>query len=239
MEDMGRIMRNAKSEMREMLYSVYNYNSSFPLSSEQEKLLSKILFAMAVIDRKLFYSGIEVYEDIALPIGEGQTISQPSTVARMLLLSNLKQGDEFLEIGTGSGWNSCLAAFLVYPGSVVSLERIYKLTEQAKQNLDDLRENLKKKRPEIYEKLMKIDFLVENIFEKKASWKKNYDKIIITAGIREFQEDRVEEIAGQLLKAGGKLICPHISGSLIIYDKKEKLIKSETEEQYVFVSLVE
>ena len=46
------------------------------------------------------------YIDAPLPIGEGQTISQPSTVARMLLLAELQERDDVLEIGTGSGWNT-------------------------------------------------------------------------------------------------------------------------------------
>ena len=53
------------------------------------------------------------YEDIALPLSHGQTISQPSTVARMISLLKLKKSDSVLEIGTGSGWNAALISKLV------------------------------------------------------------------------------------------------------------------------------
>ena len=94
----------------EMIESVRSYLSSFGKVGENEK---NILKAMREIDRSRFINS-GAYLDTALPIGEGQTISQPSTVARMLQLLDLKKGDKVLEIGSGSGWNASLVGVLVF-----------------------------------------------------------------------------------------------------------------------------
>jgi protein-L-isoaspartate(D-aspartate) O-methyltransferase len=225
--------------MKEMLRSVYDYNSGFLLDEKQQKSLEKILFAMTIIDRKFFYSGDEVYWDSALPIEEGQTISQPSTVARMLLLSELEEGDDVLEIGTGSGWNASLIAFLVYPGNIIGVELLAKLKEKAEKNLASLKSYLNQKKPQDFVKLGKINFHAENIFEKGKAWKKRYDKIIITAGIKKGEERKIEMLAENLLKNNGLLICPYTLGPLIIYKKNGKLKKFFTKEEYVFVPLLD
>jgi len=241
MKEDEKIIKSARKEMRPMLESVLDYNSSFSLDKEQELLLQKILFAMSIIDRRFFYKGEEAYTDYALPIGEGQTISQPSTVARMLILARLREGDNVLEVGTGSGWNASLIAFLVYPGSVVSVERINILKERAENNLSSLKNHLKQKYPQDVQKLSKINFYAENIFVSGRAWKKRYDKIIITAGIGVGREEKVELLARKLLKQKGLLICPYRSGPLVIYEKEKKgqLMRKETKESYVFVPLLE
>ena len=241
MDEVEKIILQAGKRMQEMLRSVWHYNSVFVKSKEEEKLLEKIIFAMSVMDRKFFVPDAELaYNDTALPIGSGQTISQPSTVARMLLLAELAEGDDVLEVGTGSGWNSCLISFLVYPGNVMSMERLVRLKEKAEKNLSALRNYLKQKRPEIYQKLEKINFLAENVFSKGKVWKKKYDKIIITAGISSKNVERkVEELAKNLLKKKGILVCPYVSGPLLLYKKDGKLRKTSTKESYVFVPLLE
>ena len=139
------VIGNAKPEMRYMLRSVYQYNSIFVRTKKEKDLLLRILEAMSVIDRRFFVTDkTYTYGDTALSIGEGQTISQPSTVARALFLAELKQGDNVLEIGTGSGWNASLIAFLVHPGNVISIERIFSLLKNANKNIEALRKNLKK-----------------------------------------------------------------------------------------------
>jgi len=238
-EEAEKIIKAAPERMQEMLKSVYEYNSSFVLN---EKLLEKILFVTALIDRKFFVDDELAYEDIALPVGKGQTISQPSTIARMLLLAELEEGDEVLEIGAGSGWNASLIAFLAYPGNVRSIDRVYSLVQKAQENVNKLRNNLKQKSPQDVTKLDKINFLTENIFSKGKIWKKQYDKIIITAGIADGEtEKKIEEIAKGLLKKNGLLICPYVSGPMLIYRKREKnkIEKRETREEYVFVPLLE
>ncbi len=230
-----KIIRKAPLDMQEMLDSVLYYNSS----CRNKKLLRKILFSMIIIDRKFFVDA-NPYFDGALPVGRGQTISQPSTVARMLLLAELGIGDDVLEIGAGSGWSAALISLLVYPGSIKSVERIASLVKKAQGNLAKLKDFLKQKYPQDIIKLGNINFLIEDIFSKGRSWKKKYDKILITAGIKDKKTERkVEELAKRLLKKNGVLICPYVSGPLVIYKKKDKLEREETREHYLFVPLLE
>jgi protein-L-isoaspartate(D-aspartate) O-methyltransferase len=219
-------IQKAPREMRGMLLSVYNYNSQFLEDEEQRRLLGSIIEAMMVVDRKFFVSE-DYYLDAALPIGEGQTISQPSTVARMLFLAELKKGDIVFEVGTGSGWNSALISFLVYPGKVVSIDRISGLVEKAKNNVKNLEEATGRK--------LKIKFSSENFFSDSGK----YDKIIITAGMHDKQQEKIRKMAERLLKKGGILVSPRRYGKMIIFKNNRKLEKLETKEEYVFVPLVD
>ncbi|OGJ19026.1 hypothetical protein A3K73_06620 [Candidatus Pacearchaeota archaeon RBG_13_36_9] len=231
-----KIIKEAPANMQEMLRSVYSFNSRFG----NKKLLKKIISSMAVLDRRFFVKTGLAYDDNALPIGKGQTISQPSTVARMLVLAELKEGDDVLEVGTGSGWNAALISLLVYPGSAVSVDRISSLVERAKINVENIKEELKKKNLNEHKKLENLYLLNEDIFAERSVWKKSFDKIIITAGVsREESEKKVEKVAEELLKEGGILICPYVSGPMVIYRKNGKLKREETKEQYVFVPLIE
>lgn len=79
----------------------------------------------------------EAYGDYPLPIGEGQTISQPTTVAYMLELLSPQKGERVLDIGSGSGWTTALLAYAVgTTGSVIGLERISSLVALGKKNLE-------------------------------------------------------------------------------------------------------
>ena len=225
------IISKANEEMRNMLESVCSYNLKFVRNKKQKKLLEEIIYAMSVIDRKFFVEDEEfAYLDTALAIGQGQTISQPSTVARMLMLAELEEGDSVLEVGSGSGWNSSLISFLVYPEKVVSIDIIPKLVEKAKNNVSRLKQNLDYN----IKKEISPEFLIKNIFNYSGE----YNKIIVTAGISDEQEDKIWEIAERLLKDNGILICPRISGKMIIFKKNEKLEREETKEEYVFVPLL-
>ena len=97
----------------------------------------RVLAAMRKIPRHLFVpKGYEraAYEDRPLPIGEGQTISQPYIVAVMTEQLELKPQDRVLEIGTGSGYQAALLAELA--ATVISIERLEDLADQAQQNFD-------------------------------------------------------------------------------------------------------
>ena len=241
MADADKIIKNAPGPMESMLKSVYDYNLRFLLNDHEEELLNKVLFAMSRIDRAFFYEEEEAYLDTALPIGYGQTISQPSTVARMLILSDLHESDDVLEVGTGSGWSASLIAYLTFPGKVLSIERIYKLVEKAEKNVAALRGSLKQNHPHDVEKISKLNLLAENVFGKGKVWKKQYDKIIITAGIdkNEKTEERIKHLAEKLLKQKGILICPRTSGPMLIYKKDGKLREYTTKEEYFFVPLLD
>lgn len=96
----------------------------------------RVLAAMRKIPRHLFVPrGYErsAYEDRPLPIGEGQTISQPYIVAVMTEQLDLAPQDRVLEVGTGSGYQAALLAELA--GTVISIERLASLADRAQQNL--------------------------------------------------------------------------------------------------------
>ncbi len=100
----------------------------------------RVLNVMAEIPRHMFVDeGIasRAYEDVALPIGHGQTISSPTIVAMMTQLLMEKQPQKVLEIGTGCGYQTAILAKLVK--EVYTLERIAPLMDKARQHLRDLR----------------------------------------------------------------------------------------------------
>ncbi|MDO8560872.1 MAG: endolytic transglycosylase MltG [bacterium] len=99
-----------------------------------------IIDAFKTVDRADFvlpeYRAM-AYEDRALPIGEGQTISQPLTVAFILELLQPKKGEKILDVGHGSGWQTALIAKLVgEKGTIIAVERLPALCKLGKQNLE-------------------------------------------------------------------------------------------------------
>ncbi len=149
----------------------------------------KVLEAIYETKRHLFVPEAvrhHAYKDIALPIGFGQTISQPYTVAVMTLELNVKEGDKILEVGTGSGYQ---AAILVKLGArVFSIER----------NLD------------IYNKALKL-FDELNIraalrcSDGTIGWEEfaPFDGIIVTAG-----SPKIPRALKKQLAIGGRLVIP-------------------------------
>ena len=93
---------------------------------------AKVLMAIAKIPRHYFFDETfwsQAYKDIAFPIGDGQTISQPYTVAYQTELLHIQKGDKVLEIGTGSGYQTCV--LMEMGAEVFTIERqenIYKHT---------------------------------------------------------------------------------------------------------------
>ena len=232
-------MAEKNKELNRMIQSVAIYNLHFATTKEQKELLQKILLAMQVVDRKFFVSSELCYEDTALAIGGGQTISQPSTVARALMLAELKKNDSVLEIGAGSGWNACLIAFLVSTGSVISIDRIVSIVKNAERNVENFKKNISKNERI---KFSKIKFCIDDIFSKSEIWKRKYDKIIFTAGIDDNETEKaVFGVAENLLKKGGILVCPYSAGPMLVLRKNKKTGKIEitkTSEEYVFVPLL-
>jgi protein-L-isoaspartate(D-aspartate) O-methyltransferase len=96
----------------------------------------EVLRAMGRVPRDLFVPASErsrAYEDAALPIGHGQTISQPYMVARICEALAVRPGQRVLDVGTGSGYQAAVLAEL--GADVVTIERIPELAEQARRNL--------------------------------------------------------------------------------------------------------
>ncbi len=148
-----------------------------------------LLAAIRAIPRHVFVdTALEnrAYEDTALPIGCGQTISQPYTVAAQTQLLEVEKGDKVLEIGTGSGYQ---AAILCHMGAEVhSVERQEELYHQAKKTLQELnfRANLK-------------------LGDGTLGWSAYapYDGIVVTAGAPVVPDDLIDQLA-----VGGRLVVP-------------------------------
>src|SRR5687768_5706121 len=99
----------------------------------------RVLDAMAAVPRETFVPNVPAsvaYDDRALPIDAGQTISQPYMVARMTELLNVEPGDRILEIGTGSGYQAAILARL--GALVTTIERHADLAEAARGRLSAL-----------------------------------------------------------------------------------------------------
>ncbi|HKZ33836.1 MAG TPA: protein-L-isoaspartate O-methyltransferase [Candidatus Nanoarchaeia archaeon] len=162
------------------------------LSSLREKGFSeKIVDAFSKVKREDFIPGnvrAMAYEDTALPIGRGQTISQPYTIAVMLSLMGLKKGQKVLEIGSGCGYVlSLLSEIVGEKGKVYGIEVIKELAEKSRKNLGGY-DNVK-----IYNRNGS-----EGLSEKAP-----FDGIIISAAIR----DIPEKIMAQL-KNKGIIVAP-------------------------------
>lgn len=209
--------------MEQMLASVKSYISRF---DDHEKIIE----AMRKVDRACFVDKQDPYSDSAAPVGFGQTISQPSTVARMLQLADLQEGHEVLEVGGGSGWNACLISYLVHPGRVLSLERVPELAEMARKNLQTLGTCI-----DDASFIGILEFRTANIFALGDQEK--FDRIIVTAGISPDQLERTKDIADRLLKEGGMMVVPYRSGPMLKIRRDGSI--EETEEMYSFVPLVE
>lgn len=154
---------------------------------------SSVIKAFQEVKRELFVTQEErahAYWDVPLPIGKGQTISQPLTVAFMTELLDVKPGQKILEIGAGSGYQAAILAKIVGPkGTIYSTEIVPELVESAK-------ENLKK----VGIKNVKV-FLSDGSLGLKDY--APYDRIIATAAAPNIPEPLKEQ-----LKIGGKLVIP-------------------------------
>jgi protein-L-isoaspartate(D-aspartate) O-methyltransferase len=149
-----------------------------------------VLHAIDQVPRHLFVpTGVRhrAYEDSALPIGNGQTISQPSIHARYLELLKLKGNEKVLEIGTGSGYQTALLAQLA--SQVFSIERIGAL-------LDTARETLRKIA------VRNVSFLLG---DGTLGWRQYapYDAILVGAGAPSVPSTYHEQ-----LTEGGRILIP-------------------------------
>jgi len=161
-----------------------------------------------------------------LPIGYGQTISQPLTVAFMLELLDLKKGDKVLDIGAGSGWTAALMAEIVgKKGKVIAIERIPELKDFGEENV--------KKYDFI--KSRRVKFICA---DGSRGWKEEapYDKIHVAAAARQVPVALLSQ-----LKVGGNLIIPvgKWSQDLVLVKKISKEeYKKKRFPGFIFVPLV-
>lgn len=150
----------------------------------------KVLEAMSKVPRHLFVPPeklLSAYDDTPLPIGSGQTISQPYIVALMTSALNLKGEDKVLEIGTGSGYQAAVLAELA--GQVITVERLPEMAVKARGVLGKLG----------YKNLTIRDA------SEELGWKQSapYDAILVAAAAPEVPDSLVDQ-----LKNGGRIVIP-------------------------------
>ena len=182
-----------------------------------------IIKAFKKIDRKDFVLDFEknfTYQNIPLPIGHWQTISQPYTVAFMLELLEPRAWDIILDIGSGSGWTTALLGFIVWEKwHVTGLEIIPELVKFWRQNL------------------WKYKNLNANIIQAEEGilWipENTFDKILVSASAQTFPRELLNQ-----LKPNWRLVIP-VENSIFLYqkDKKWQIFPKEFP-GFVFVPLI-
>lgn len=158
-----------------------------------------------------------------LPIGFGQTISQPLTVAFMLELLQPQRGDKILDIGSGSGWQTAMLCDIVGDeGKVYAMERIPELCEFGKNNVS------------------KYNFVAKGIAEffcqdgsKGLKEYAPFDRIIAAASAQE-----IPKIWKEQLKINGRLVAPVENSILLLIKKSEDKFEKQEFPGFVFVPLI-
>lgn len=187
---------------------------------------TSVLKAIESIERHLFIPDTALhnhaYENKAFPIGAGQTISHPYTVAFQTQLLELEAGQKVLEIGTGSGYQAAVLAEL--GADLYTIERQKELYDKTTPLLKSLGYN-------------NIKFYYGDGYKGKPAFAP-YDKIIVTAAAPEIPKALLEQ-----LKVGGSLIIPlnNDKGSqdmLRLTKKGPKQFEKEVFEEFAFVPML-
>ena len=181
---------------------------------------AKVLSAIEKIPREEFISETyrnQAYENIALPIENNQTISQPYVVARMTELLDVKKNHKVLEIGTGSGYQCAILSILAR--RVYTIERIKNLHEASNKIFDKL----------------KLTNIVSKYNDGNNGWVEQvpFDRIIFTAASKKINNEIFYHIENEWV-----IICPIEKNNkqiLIKYIKKNNEIISEEYDDVLFV----
>jgi len=184
----------------------------------------RVLAAIGAVPRHVFFDQAfleHAYQDKAFPIGEGQTISQPYTVAYQSQLLQVKPGDKILEIGTGSGYQACILQEL--GAKLYTIEYNDTLHEKAIQMLK------------------MIGYTNATFIQGDGSqgWPSHapYDGIIVTAAAPVVPEPLIQQ-----LNIGGRLIIPVGNAAkqkmLRIIKEDEKTLRKEVHNYFSFVPLL-
>ena len=197
---------------------IYLKNSKFLTDEKVESALQNIPRHEFVPESELEYA----YDNEPLPIMKNQTISQPGVVTRMTEWLDVKNGQNILEIGTGSGWQSAILSYLVGSGTIYSIERHPELAKFAQENL----------------KKLKIDNVHVILGDGTLGYSQAspYDRIIITAACTEIPLPLLDQ-----LSENGLIIAPvgGSSQSLVLLQKTPNgMFEIKNQSKYVFVPLV-
>lgn len=187
---------------------------------------SSIIEAFANIERVEFVPGdieLSANADVPLPIGYGQTISQPTTMAIMLELLDPREGNKILDIGSGSGWSTALLAYIVgEKGKVIALERIKELCNFGRKNIRKMKK-INKETVEIY-----------NMDGSRGyAARAPYDRILVSASGEEIYQELKDQ-----LKIGGKLVMPVYNRLHYLEKRGENDFYEERYPGFMFVPLI-
>lgn len=180
----------------------------------------RILQAMARVPRALFAWGLDhaqAYVNEPLPLPDGQTISQPLVVARMVELLDLHGGERVLDVGSGSGWHAAVIAQLA--AEVWAIERHASLVALARENLARAG----------------VDNVRVLHGDGTRGWPPEapYDAINVAAGARV----EVPRALEQQLADGGRLVAP-VDDRLVVEQRRGRLIERQGLEGVRFVPLI-
>ncbi len=160
----------------------------------------------------------------ALPIGQGQTISQPLVVAFMLEELESKPGDNVLDIGSGSGWTTALLSYIVgEEGKVTAMEVVPELKEFGEKNVS------------------KYNFIKKGIAQfilgdgaKGYIKEAPFDRILVSAAVQE----EIPKAWKEQLKVGGRIVTPVGSSIFVLEKQSEDKFKEEEHPGFAFVPLI-
>jgi protein-L-isoaspartate(D-aspartate) O-methyltransferase len=176
--------------------------------------------AFAAVDRAVFVPverKEEAYGNYPLPIGYGQTISQPLTVAFMLELLDAKPGEKVLEVGAGSGWQTALLSNIVgSEGTVIGMERLPELVSLAERNIAEAKvAPLPKAAGEASEEVPAPENIRLVLGDGSLGFSEGapYDRIIAAAAANTIPPAWKEE-----LRIGGRIVAP-IRESIMVLTK--------------------
>jgi protein-L-isoaspartate(D-aspartate) O-methyltransferase len=192
---------------------------------KNQKILKteRIIDAFRKVDRSDFVLPEyreEAYGDYPLPIGSGQTISQPTTVAIMLEFLNPKKGSHILDLGSGSGWTTALLAYIVGPeGKVWGVEILPELVTFGQKNLS--------KYPFPWSKIVPAG--------KKLGLPNRapFDRILASASAKNLPDELILQ-----LKKGGIMVIPILDTLYKVHKLLDGEIKIQSLPGFSFVPLV-